>query len=495
MITDALTSLQSLVGAILKRSLMKDDLIRLSRWSSASLSAEQKAYAALDAYVGLHLWTVLASKESVGQPLPEEVQAGQHVTLYSGKTPVAEGRISALQEPMLVDPVGSERRDGELEDASGKGKGKAGVLLKLTRARIIVIVEKVLVPGYIVPLHHTTLSELSEKSLTPFNIMVHRRLLRTCGTDSPINVPSDSTSHLPPSHPDDFSSDNLRDEDIDFILASGLLSLEDDLDEDEDTAHPEVHTSAGKSSAELPSMSTSPGSPTSNPPATETGSQSDTTDPEIKRCVELLTRILGDIFHVEDHLLHLLSKKHSAFEEFARQFSRALWMLHKDDVAAVRAVYERKGMSFSYALRAYPDKLRRCIRHAVPQPDVLVPRLCELFESWSDVICSVDARRGKFFSDAARQQADAIIRVAQLGLLSDPPGVQLYYLMGKDSDGLNIYRTTRGTSGIEGGLHTSIRRTFGSLQASPELTDALLRNIRHRRNTSVSFYQSTIIFH
>ena len=36
-----------------------------------------------------------------------------------------------------------------------------------------------------------------------------------------------------------------------------------------------------------------------------------------------------------------------------------------------------------------------------------------------------------------------------------------------------------------------IRRTFGSLRASPELTDALLCNIRHRRNTTVGFFNQT----
>ena len=33
-----------------------------------------------------------------------------------------------------------------------------------------------------------------------------------------------------------------------------------------------------------------------------------------------------------------------------------------------------------------------------------------------------------------------------------------------------------------------LRRTFGSLNASPELTDALLCNYRDRRNTTVCFF-------
>lgn len=139
-----------------------------------------------------------------------------------------------------------------------------------------------------------------------------------------------------------------------------------------------------------------------------------------------------------------------------------------------------------YALRAFSKKICCRIRQYVPPPDILVPSLRKLFNSYADVVCSIDPLQGKFFSDAARCQADLIIKVAQMGLLSDPPGEKLYFKCGVDRDGLTVYRTTWETSTIEGGVHTSLRRTFGSLQASPELTDSLLRNTRHCRNTSVS---------
>ena len=57
--------------------------------------------------------------------------------------------------------------------------------------------------------------------------------------------------------------------------------------------------------------------------------------------------------------------------------------------------------------------------------------------------------------------------------------------MGVDRNDLNYYRTIRGTNSIEGGIHMPLRRTFGSLNASPELADALLCNWRDRRNTTV----------
>jgi len=114
-----------------------------------------------------------------------------------------------------------------------------------------------------------------------------------------------------------------------------------------------------------------------------------------------------------------------------------------------------------------------------PPPNILVPQLKALILSWQDVKCSLDPSRGVLFSATAHKAAEGLIRVAKLVLISDPPGYSLYYKMGVDRDGLPYYRCIRGTNSVEGGIHMPIRRTFGSLRASPELTDALLCNIHH----------------
>lgn len=61
--------------------------------------------------------------------------------------------------------------------------------------------------------------------------------------------------------------------------------------------------------------------------------------------------------------------------------------------------------------------------------------------------------------------------------------------MGKDRDDLTIYRTVRGTNSVEGGVHMTIRRVFGSLKASPELAESILINWIFRRNQSVCYFQ------
>ena len=63
--------------------------------------------------------------------------------------------------------------------------------------------------------------------------------------------------------------------------------------------------------------------------------------------------------------------------------------------------------------------------------------------------------------------------------------------MGVDPDGLPYYCCVHGTNSVEGGIHMVIRRTFGSLHASPELSDALLCNIQHRQNAHVGYFNKT----
>ncbi|KAJ7750416.1 hypothetical protein DFH07DRAFT_941871 [Mycena maculata] len=75
--------------------------------------------------------------------------------------------------------------------------------------------------------------------------------------------------------------------------------------------------------------------------------------------------------------------------------------------------------------------------------------------------------------------AQHLLETVRKGYLSDPPDISLYHLMGKDRDGLNLYRTTRGTNSLEGGFHKN---------ASPELAECLLLNWISRHNTKVGFY-------
>ncbi|KAL6306811.1 hypothetical protein BKA93DRAFT_748186 [Sparassis latifolia] len=63
-----------------------------------------------------------------------------------------------------------------------------------------------------------------------------------------------------------------------------------------------------------------------------------------------------------------------------------------------------------------------------------------------------------------------------MGYYSNPPGVKLYTVQGKDCDGLTIYRCMHRTNNVEGGVHQNIVRCFGSFNASPKFAVSLLRD-------------------
>jgi hypothetical protein len=199
----------------------------------------------------------------------------------------------------------------------------------------------------------------------------------------------------------------------------------------------------------------------------------------------LPTRVLDDAFHFMDRLLRLLSKKHSAFKAFSHDFSEAIFIRDRSDEAAVRSVLEKHGVNWEYAKRAKAKALNQRIRRYIPSRQILSQRLQKLFDAYADMQCSTKKTRGAFFSDEAKEMVKRLLETVKLGYLSDPPGISLYYLKGKDRDGLNIYRTIRGTNSIEGGFHMAVRRIFGSLRASPELAECLLINWILRRNHRV----------
>jgi hypothetical protein len=217
----------------------------------------------------------------------------------------------------------------------------------------------------------------------------------------------------------------------------------------------------------------------------------DQTWPILQQAAESETfssRVLDDAFHFMDRLLRLLSKKHSAFKAFAHDFSEAIFIRDKSDKDAVCAVLEKHGVSWDYARRGMAAALNRRIRRYIPARNILLKRVEALFAGYADIRCTTKKTRGSFFSDDAKEMAKNLLDTVRKGYLSDPPGIPLYYLMGKDRDGLNIYRTVRGTNSVEGGFHMAVRRIFGSLRASPELAECLLINWILRRNTKVGIF-------
>ena len=95
---------------------------------------------------------------------------------------------------------------------------------------------------------------------------------------------------------------------------------------------------------------------------------------------------------------------------------------------------------------------RRCQRY-IPHPDILTSVLKTLFKCWKDVPCALDPSNWKLFSAAAWHQAQNTLKSAEDGLMSDPPGIQLYDDMGMEKAGLHRYCTIWGANSAEENIH------------------------------------------
>ena len=97
-----------------------------------------------------------------------------------------------------------------------------------------------------------------------------------------------------------------------------------------------------------------------------------------------------------------------------------------------------------------------CAFHRCPPPEVLIRDAFNLFLCFKDVM---DPERPgcRFFKDNALDIFLKEMKYVQLGLLSDPPGMNMYVRVDKLKTGLIIYRSLRSTSQLEG-YHLALRK-------------------------------------
>ncbi|KAJ7798042.1 hypothetical protein B0H13DRAFT_2505611 [Mycena leptocephala] len=125
---------------------------------------------------------------------------------------------------------------------------------------------------------------------------------------------------------------------------------------------------------------------------------------------KLPTRVLDDAFQYMDRLLRLLSKKNSAYEVFARDFSEAIFIRDQTDQHNFREVLTKHGIDWEYAKRAKSAALNRRIRRYIPEPSVLLRRLEALITAYEDIQCSTKKGRCSFFPDEAKEMVQHLLQ-------------------------------------------------------------------------------------
>jgi hypothetical protein len=150
----------------------------------------------------------------------------------------------------------------------------------------------------------------------------------------------------------------------------------------------------------------------------------------------------------------------------------------------VVAVLKRKGVDPEKHMASHPKWFLDRVPREIPPPSELYASLSELFELFKD---AKDSKTGKPLFDAkAKQTFRAILGHVERGCVSDPLGFPMYRVVGKDSDGLTLFASLRGTNKTEV-YHQKIMIMFGMSNASPLLADALLADHRHRYNVRAAW--------
>jgi hypothetical protein len=403
------------------------------------LSDSQKQYAALDAYVALQIWDVLKDLEQVGQPLSAASRIGQPVSLYVRKQEVAHGSI--IEQPAKYTfLVGS---DNTLTTFG----------VSTTHTRALIRVDKVLAPSCMVSFHKKTLEEL-QNGQESFTILVSICALRTRGDKDPVTQlftkETRNIGNITTIKPADTGI-------MEIAAADGGIALADDSDSSIDSDSESIQQLENEE----------------QPSAILYCQQ-----PEMSHSIP--SRILADVFHIIDQLCRTISRRHTAYKRFATAFSETMLIPDQDDKAAMEAVLKKRNMTWSFVKSKSPGWLWKRVRRFIPNKDVLYSVLKELFESWAPVVCKATGQ--KLFTLESHKKAQSILLEVKKGWVSDPIGISVYQLEGVDKYGLNLYHCIRGTNSVEGSVHNPIRRNFASMNASPELADAMLADFRHRHN-------------
>ena len=175
------------------------------------------------------------------------------------------------------------------------------------------------------------------------------------------------------------------------------------------------------------------------------------------------TRVLGDIWHVFHQFP--ISLHHGLRRPFARALSRAFFIPNQEDKHAVDEVLRQQNTTYEAKLRSNPAYIRKRVQYRVPPPEKLYSRIAAVIKTFGP---RRDATtKQPLFNEKAWNVAKNVLEHVRNGDYSDPPDMSVYFHIGKDKNGLNLYRCFRGTNDVEGGIHQNLIRRFTSFNVSP----------------------------
>ena len=161
-----------------------------------------------------------------------------------------------------------------------------------------------------------------------------------------------------------------------------------------------------------------------------------------------------------------------------------IFTLDPTDVEKVNLALSRAGLTKQESLEKMKiDKnfAKSRIKRVVGTPEYLLTVIGELVELYGPMK-DVNNQNNPLFKEASYASWEKLKIHIKKGCVSDKPGISLYYKIGVDAYGLDLYRCARGTSALEG-LHAHIKLATRGYCYTPRLLLAILWEVFRRWNT------------
>jgi hypothetical protein len=258
------------------------------------------------------------------------------------------------------------------------------VSINVTTTCVVIQIDKVLVPDFILPLHKETIEEV-QANQPSFNVLVTMSSLRSRIE----REPAPEISALEPALMDNVAIERPSE---DALQGSDSVSDEEGSgsEADENENWPPVAQPEGHSQLSVTNMHH--------------------------------TRILADAFHEIDKVCRFISKKHTHHVAFAKAFSNTMFITDKTDRLRVEAYLLRSNMSNFDRMRIEkPDWLWKRVRRYIPDKDTLFELLNELFKLWGPIKCTITGQT--LFSSDTWKKSQGVLHDVRMGWLSDPIGI------------------------------------------------------------------------
>jgi len=197
------------------------------------------------------------------------------------------------------------------------------------------------------------------------------------------------------------------------------------------------------------------------------------------------SRVLKDVFHIFN--MFRVPTNHGLRVDFARALRDAIFIPDLADRKQIEAwgSVQKPPQTFDQLRATRPSWLWHHCKRIIPPPNILYPLVNEVFRTYGPL---KDAATGvPLFNHNNWQTAKQILNIIKRGLVSDPPGIPLYTIIGLDkkAGGLPRYHCARGTNSTEGGVHTHLRSHLPTSGASVRHVYACLLDFILRHNLLV----------